>query len=148
MQGTSSGATYSTGLQKAYLEVRAQTAFLCEPLETEDYIPQPIADVSPARWNIAHTTWFFEEMILRKHLPAYRPFDESFSYLFNSYYNTVGERTERHDRGALSRPTVSRIFEYRAYVDEKMSKLLAGPVDGPVSELIVLGLNHEQQHQE
>jgi ergothioneine biosynthesis protein EgtB len=87
-------------------------------------------------------------MILRKHLSGYRPFDANFSFLFNSYYNSVGERTDRHDRGAMSRPTVSHIFEYRKYVDEHMSELLAGPIDPGVSELVVLGLNHEQQHQE
>src|SRR5687768_12749181 len=115
MHGTRGVKVQTTDISAAYVSVRTYTESLCEPLETEDYIPQPVADVSPARWNIAHTTWFFEEMVLRKHLVGYRPFDESFSYLFNSYYNTIGDRTARHDRGALSRPTVSRIFKYRAY---------------------------------
>jgi len=145
-------------LAAAYSRVRTYTETLCEPLETEDFIPQPVVDVSPAKWNIAHTTWFFEEMILKKFLPDYKVFDPSFGFLFNSYYNTVGDRTAR-DQRSLSRPTVERVFEYRKFVDEAMSQLLsippavAGgltqPVDTPsLSELVVLGLNHEQQHQE
>ncbi|MBK9155967.1 MAG: ergothioneine biosynthesis protein EgtB [Chloracidobacterium sp.] len=145
-------------LAAAYSRVRTYTETLCEPLETEDFIPQPVVDVSPARWNIAHTTWFFEEMILKKFLPDYKVFDPSFGFLFNSYYNTVGDRTAR-DKRSLSRPTVKRVFEYRKHVDVAMSQLLSvppavasgltQPVDTPaLSELVVLGLNHEQQHQE
>ena len=148
MHGTSSGKTSSKDLRAYFSTIRAHTEFLCEPLETEDYIPQPTVDVSPARWNIAHTTWFFEEMVLKKHLRGYEPFDENFGYLFNSYYNTLGDRTKRDDRGSLSRPTVARIFEYRSHVDEKLSELLAGPISRDVEDLVVLGLNHEQQHQE
>src|SRR6187549_1453200 len=91
----------------AYFErVRSDTERLCEPLEIEDYIPQPIVDVSPPKWNVAHTTWFFEEMILKKFVTDYEVFDADFGYLFNSYYNSVGARTARDHRGALSRPTV------------------------------------------
>src|SRR5215204_7700252 len=93
-----------------YTRVRSQTEKLCEPLEIEDYIPQPIEDVSPPRWNIAHTTWFFEEMILKKFVSGYKVFDENFGFLFNSYYNSVGDRTLRDHRGDLSRPTVKEIF--------------------------------------
>ena len=132
--------------------VRRHTEKLCEPLETEDYIPQPIVDVSPPRWNIAHTTWFFEEMILKKFVSGYRVFDENFSFLFNSYYNSVGARTVRDHRGDLTRPTVKRVFEYRKYVDERIDELLTNqpPEDGTqkLSDLMILGLNHEQQHQE
>ncbi|MBP6212391.1 MAG: ergothioneine biosynthesis protein EgtB [Pyrinomonadaceae bacterium] len=155
-------------LLEFYTRVRSQTERLCVPLETEDYIPQPIVDVSPTKWNIAHTTWFFEEMILKKHLAGYRVFDEHFGYLFNSYYNTIGERTRRDNRGNLSRPTVKRVFEYRKYVDEHMQRLLTSspPYEGGVDAalggrggsleirdpqfraLVTLGLNHEQQHQE
>ena len=148
MQGTSSGKAHSADLRSHFNSVRSHTELLCEPLETEDYIPQPVVDVSPARWNIAHTTWFFEEMVLAKSLPSYERFDDSFSFLFNSYYNTVGDRTARDERGSLSRPTVDRIFEYRAYVDEKMSDMLSTPVSSEVADTIILGLNHEQQHQE
>ena len=111
-------------LAEFYSRVRKHTEELCEPLETEDYIPQPIVDVSPAKWNIAHTTWFFEEMILKKFVAGYEVFDPGFGFLFNSYYNSVGERTARDHRGDLSRPTVKRVFEYRRYVDEKMTELL------------------------
>lgn len=135
-------------LLQSFKEVRAQTETLCEPLETEDYIPQPIVDVSPPKWNIAHTTWFFEEMILKKFVPDYRVFNPNFGFLFNSYYNNVGTRTQRDNRGELSRPTVSEVYDYRRYVDEKMSELLTRNISDEVKELVVLGLNHEQQHQE
>ncbi|MGH9819674.1 MAG: ergothioneine biosynthesis protein EgtB [Pyrinomonadaceae bacterium] len=131
-----------------YGEVRSYTEKLCEPLEIEDYIPQPSVDVSPAKWNIAHTTWFFEEMVLKKFVPDYRVFDPNFGFLFNSYYNSIGERTLRDQRGDLSRPTVKRVFEFRKYVDERLLGLLAGPVSPDISKLVILGLNHEQQHQE
>src|SRR5512132_3772567 len=84
-----------------YNRVRSHTEHLCEPLEIEDYIPQPVVDVSPPKWNIAHTTWFFEEMILKKHVSGYKVFDEHFGFLFNSYYNSVGDRTARDHRGSL-----------------------------------------------
>lgn len=155
MQAFGKSEKTENGLFEAYQRVRAYTEHLCEPLQTEDYIPQPVVDVSPARWNIAHTTWFFEEMILKKFAPDYQVFDENFGFLFNSYYNTIGERTPRDNRGALSRPTVAEVFAYRKHVDEAMANILSGP--GPVNrvpdsgsllELVVLGLNHEQQHQE
>jgi len=135
-------------LREFYGAVRSYTEHLCEPLETEDYIPQPVVDVSPAKWNIAHTTWFFEEMILKKYSPRYRVFDENFGFLFNSYYNSIGERTLRDHRGDLSRPTVKNVFEFRKYVDEKMLELLAGDLGPDIRDLVTLGLNHEQQHQE
>lgn len=135
-------------LQTFYSKVRSYTEELCEPLEIEDYIPQPIEDVSPPRWNIAHTTWFFEEMILKKFVSGYEVFDENFSFLFNSYYNSVGDRTLRDHRGDLSRPTVNKIFAYRKYIDEKMREFLKGDLSDEAKELVILGLNHEQQHQE
>jgi len=135
-------------LLRFYEEVRKYTETLCEPLETEDYIPQPTVDVSPPKWNIAHTTWFFEEMILKKFSENYRIFDPNFGFLFNSYYNSIGDRTRRDNRGDLSRPTVREVFAYRKYVDEKMREFLAQDLPENVRELVVLGLNHEQQHQE
>ncbi|MBK8812574.1 MAG: ergothioneine biosynthesis protein EgtB [Acidobacteria bacterium] len=138
----------SIDLADRYSRVRAYTERLCEPLEIEDYVPQPSVDVSPAKWNIAHTTWFFEEMILKHFSPSYRLFDARFGFLFNSYYNTIGERTLRHKRGDLSRPTVREIFEYRRYVDRKMAEFLRGDLPEGVDDLVILGLNHEQQHQE
>jgi ergothioneine biosynthesis protein EgtB len=137
-----------TDIREFYTSVRSYTEELCKPLETEDYIPQPIVDVSPPKWNIAHTTWFFEEMILKRHVPCYSEFDPSFGFLFNSYYNSIGERTARDHRGDLSRPTVKNVFEYRRYVDERMTELLGGELSEEVRDLVTLGLNHEQQHQE
>ncbi len=155
MQVSQAKSSSEFDLNAFYARVRGHTEYLCEPLEVEDYIPQPSVDVSPPKWNIAHTTWFFEEMILKNHLPGYRVFDEHFGFLFNSYYNTIGERTRRDNRGDLSRPTVKRVFEYRKYVDEKMTELIdsLGPnatsdESAELTDLIVLGLNHEQQHQE
>ena len=135
-------------LAEFYRTVRVHTLALCDPLETEDYIPQPVVDVSPPKWNIAHTTWFFEEMVLKDHLPGYHVFDLAFSYLFNSYYNSVGERTARDNRGALSRPTVEQVFAYRNHVDEAMRRLLERELADELCEMVLLGLNHEQQHQE
>jgi ergothioneine biosynthesis protein EgtB len=148
MQATDPKMSPFAGLRAFYNSVRSHTVELCRPLEIEDYIPQPVVDVSPPRWNIAHTTWFFEEMILKQFVPGYKVFDKDFGFLFNSYYNSIGERTARDHRGDLSRPTVNRVFEYRKYVDEKMSELLSTSTDVVLNDLVTLGLNHEQQHQE
>src|ERR1051325_3183699 len=120
MPAVSSVTSTTSDLPEFYRAVRSYTEHLCEPLEIEDYIPQPAVDVSPARWNIAHTTWFFEEMVLKHHLPGYEPFDANYGFLFNSYYNSIGERTQRDHRGDLSRPLVKEIFAYRHYVDKQM----------------------------
>jgi len=135
-------------LRDKFTQVRKHTVYLCEPLEIEDFIPQPSVDVSPTKWNIAHTTWFFEEMILKSFSSGYKEFDEDFGFLFNSYYNSIGKRTLRENRGDLSRPTVARIFEYRKYIDERMLDLLSSVVPDDCLDLVELGLNHEQQHQE
>jgi ergothioneine biosynthesis protein EgtB len=148
MHGVNPKKSPILSLAETYLAVRGRTVELCAPLETEDFVPQPVADVSPPRWTIAHTTWFFEEMILRKFDPDYKVFDESYGYFFNSYYNTIGSRTLRHKRGDLSRPTVKQIFAYREYVDRSMTRLLETKAAADLRELVVLGLNHEQQHQE
>ena len=144
-------ARASGALGEAYLAVRRLSEDLCEPLETEDLVIQSMPDVSPTRWHLAHTTWFFETFVLSKASPTYRPFHPAFVRLFNSYYNEVGEPFPRSDRGLLSRPTVQEIFDYRAYVDEHMHKLLDNLDETAASELagaIEIGLNHEQQHQE
>ena len=135
-------------LAQTYAAVRRRTEAICAPLEIEDYIPQPTVDVSPPKWNIAHTTWFFEEMILKKFSENYREFNPNFSFLFNSYYNSVGSRTVRDSRGDLSRPTVKEVFEYRKFIDEKMMEFLARDLSKEIRKLVVLGLHHEQQHQE
>jgi len=137
-----------TELLQYFKRVRTRTEELCATLETEDYIPQPTVDVSPPKWNIAHTTWFFEEMILKKFAANYDVFDPAFGFLFNSYYNTIGERTRRDNRGDLSRPTVKEVYEYRKYVDAKMLDFLSADLTEEVKNLVILGLNHEQQHQE
>lgn len=148
MSGTNSQMAITPKLKESYIAVRAYTEKLCEPLEIEDYIPQPSIDVSPPKWNIAHTTWFFEEMILKKYVPGYEVFDENFGFLFNSYYNSIGTRTVRDHRGDLSRPTVKHVFEYRTFVDQNMIELLSGELSAELEELVILGINHEQQHQE
>jgi ergothioneine biosynthesis protein EgtB len=117
-------------------------------LETEDYIPQPTVDVSPPKWNVAHTTWFFEEMILKKFAENYQVFDDG-SAIFSTVITIRSARGRgATTRGDLSRPTVARVFEYRKYVDEKMRELLLLDLSEEARDLIVLGLNHEQQHQE
>src|SRR6476660_7464055 len=128
----------SADLCAFYREVRGYTEDLCEPLEIEDYIPQPIVDVSPAKWNIAHTTWFFEEMILKRFVPEYRVFDERFGFLFNSYYNSIGERTARDHRGDLSRPTVKEVYAYRKYVDHRMCTFLGNGLTDEAKQLVIL----------
>lgn len=155
MQATHPQTVGTADLAAFYSSVRKYTEYLCEPLEIEDYIPQPVVDVSPTKWNIAHTTWFFEEMILKNFVPDYQVFDPQFGFLFNSYYNSLGDRTARDHRGAISRPTVKRVFEYRKHVDEAMTGLLdhssdpQSAIHNPqLRDLVVLGLNHEQQHQE
>jgi ergothioneine biosynthesis protein EgtB len=136
-----------TSLIERYFAVRKYTEFICEPLVVEDYVVQPCDDVSPPKWHLAHTTWFFEEVILSKYLRHYKRFHPRYSYLFNSYYEGIGERVARPDRGNMSRPTVGEIHEYRAHVDENMIRLL-GELPTEAVPLIELGINHEQQHQE
>lgn len=135
-------------LLSRYLETRNATVKLCEPLELEDYIPQAVDFASPPKWHLAHVSWFFEEMVLKKYLPDYRVYDESYGFLFNSYYQTVGLRALRNQRGIITRPTVANVYQYREYVDSNMTTLLSSPVDEEVETLVILGINHEQQHQE
>ena len=137
-----------TSLLHIYLKTRQQTERLCEPLQPEDFTPQSADFASPPKWHIAHTTWFFEEMVLKKFAENYTVFDADFSFLFNSYYNSIGERIERHHRGLITRPSSQRVFEYRKYVDEHISDLLKLSVSKDMETLIILGINHEQQHQE
>jgi ergothioneine biosynthesis protein EgtB len=148
MHGTHPKQAPAESFREYYTRVRTCTEELCKPLEIEDYIPQPVVDVSPPKWNIAHTTWFFEEMILKKTVSGYEVFNPDFGFLFNSYYNSIGKRTLRDERGALSRPTVKEVFAFRKYVDGKMLDLLGTELAPELRDLIVLGLNHEQQHQE
>jgi ergothioneine biosynthesis protein EgtB len=131
-----------------YRKVRQYTNQICAPLQTEDYVVQPVADVSPPKWHIGHTTWFFETFVLKPYFMGYQEYNPEYNYVFNSYYETVGNRIIRTDRGNLSRPTVIEIYRYREYVDEAMDNFLCEQPSVDVMELIILGLNHEEQHQE
>lgn len=135
-------------LSEKYKAVRNYTEEICKPLHTEDYVVQPVVDVSPPKWHIGHTTWFFETFILKPYLEGYEEFDPQYNYVFNSYYETVGARVIRTDRGNLSRPTVEEIYKYRKYVDHAMNQFLHEDIAKEIEEIITLGFNHEQQHQE
>jgi ergothioneine biosynthesis protein EgtB len=135
-------------LSDCYKKVRKRTEQICSPLQTEDYVVQPIADVSPPKWHLGHTSWFFETFILKPYFMGYQEFDPQYNFVFNSYYETVGTRVIRTDRGNLSRPTVTDIYKYREYVDEAMDKFLCQQPSADIKELLILGLNHEEQHQE
>jgi ergothioneine biosynthesis protein EgtB len=128
--------------------VRALTERFVEPLEPEDCVVQSMPDVSPTRWHLAHTTWFFETFVLAHAEPGHQPFDPHYEDLFNSYYRTVGEPFPRHRRGLLSRPTVREVLAYRRHVDEQVQRLLERTEDVELLRRIALGLHHEQQHQE
>lgn len=132
-----------------YRQTRAMSQKICQPLEVEDYGVQSMPDASPAKWHLAHTTWFFETFLLVPHLATYQVFHPQYGYLFNSYYEAVGERHPRPQRGLLSRPTVEAIYRYRTHVDQAMQLLFAEQGDRlDVITLVELGLHHEQQHQE
>lgn len=136
-------------LRNRYRGIRAFSERLCETLCTEDYVAQSMPDASPMRWHLAHTTWFYETFILA-HYPDYQPFDDSFEYLFNSYYDSVGEQYPRNKRGLLTRPSVDEIFQYRSRIDDLVLEVLRN-VDSDndhLLDILELGLNHEQQHQE
>jgi len=134
-----------------YSRVRADTEGLCEPLVIEDYGIQTMPEVSPPKWHLAHTAWFFETFVLKPYCPGYAEFNPEFAQLFNSYYDSIGYYHPRHERGLLSRPTVEQVYLYRAYVDKHMMQVLSDTQHAAGSEIAqrtVLGLNHEQQHQE
>jgi len=135
-------------LAERYLRVRRSSLNLCRTLEPEDFVVQSMPSVSPTKWHLAHTTWFFEQFILVANIPDYVVFDDRFHYLFNSYYNTKGRMHPRAIRGLLSRPGVATIKAYREYVDDYMLRLMKNNHDQDLEYLVVLGLNHEQQHQE
>ncbi|HEX5127430.1 MAG TPA: ergothioneine biosynthesis protein EgtB [Rhodocyclaceae bacterium] len=135
-----------------YDATRALSKTLAQPLSAEDQCVQSMPDASPTKWHLAHTSWFFETVVLTTHnVIAYRPFDERFAFLFNSYYESLGPRHPRSERGLLTRPTSATVLEYRAHVDTAMRRLIEEANEdtwAAVAPLIVLGLNHEQQHQE
>ncbi|NMF38678.1 ergothioneine biosynthesis protein EgtB [Flammeovirga yaeyamensis] len=131
-----------------YFSTRKRTEKFCQPLSIEDYTPQVVEHASPMKWQLGHTTWFFETFLLTKYLDGYECFDQQFSYLFNSYYNNVGKRIARNNRGVLTRPSVERVYEYRHYVDRHIELLFSQDVDIELEELLKTGIYHEEQHQE
>lgn len=135
-------------LTEQYITIRQHSKYICEPLQTEDYVVQPVEDVSPPKWHLGHTTWFFETFILKPNVIGYQEFAPDYNFVFNSYYETVGSRVIRTDRGNLSRPTVIDTMQYREYVDEAMVKFLCEERPPEITALVILGFNHEQQHQE
>jgi ergothioneine biosynthesis protein EgtB len=131
-----------------YCAVRSLTEQLAAPLGPEDQTVQSMPDVSPTKWHRAHTTWFFETFLLEQHAPRYRPRNEAYRMLFNSYYEAVGPKHTRTERGLITRPGIEEVAAYRRHVDAAMLELLDGDVDPALGELVVLGCHHEQQHQE
>ncbi|MDX1764548.1 MAG: DinB family protein, partial [bacterium] len=139
----------SQQLSETYGQVRRYSESLCAPLVIEDHGAQPMADVSPPKWHLAHTSWFFEEFVISPFVDTYRVFHPKYRYLFNSYYESVGPRHNRPRRGSATRPTVGEIHLYREAVDEAMKALLiSSDFRDELGERVILGLNHEEQHQE
>ena len=137
-------------LRQRFLKIRNKSEAICEPLATEDYVAQPVVDISPPKWHLAHTTWFFENFLLMYYVTGYQEFNPKFGYLFNSYYQNVGERVLRDERGNLTRPTVEDVYKFRAYVNEAMMHFFDNGDQYPEEwmDIVELGLQHEQQHQE
>jgi ergothioneine biosynthesis protein EgtB len=131
-----------------YLATRRTTEDLCSTLTTEDHMVQSMPEASPAKWHLAHTSWFFETFLLSPHSAGYTPLNPDFRYLFNSYYNAVGDRPLRQVRGIFSRPSLEEVREYRKHVDAAMLRFLNEAASEPFADIIELGINHEQQHQE
>src|SRR5271167_2344232 len=140
-------ASGKMSLLEQYLAVRQTSLHLCAPLSVEDHSLQPMPDASPAKWHLAHTTWFFETFVLSEYVEDYRPFQAEFRKLFNSYYNAVGDRPLRALRHILSRPVLDEVHAYRDYVDDAMVHLLSRNLAPKALNLVTLGMNHEQQHQ-
>jgi len=134
---------------KRYQQIRERSIQICKPLRKEDYVVQPVVDVSPPKWHLGHTTWFFETFVLKEFQPGYKLFDPDYNFMFNSYYETVGARVIRTDRGNMSRPSIDDVYAYREYVDQHVLKFLKQEERTPGIEYIIeIGLQHEQQHQE
>ncbi len=136
-------------LKEKYTSVRNHSIYLCKPLQPEDFVAQPIMDVSPPKWHLAHTTWFFEQFLLVPNKNDYKVFHKDYSFLFNSYYETVGGRVLRPNRGNMTRPGTEEIYKYREYVDSQMLEFFdQHDISSSLHSVIELGLQHEQQHQE
>lgn len=144
-----STTTDTEAIRKRFQSVRQRTVEICAPLTIEDHIPQPLVFASPPKWHLAHTTWFFEEMVLKQFATNYSVHHPHYGYYFNSYYNLIGNRTNRADRGSITRPGVNEVYEYRKVIDEAVLQLLASDqITREAIDLIELGTHHEQQHQE
>jgi ergothioneine biosynthesis protein EgtB len=144
-------ATKAQTLLDRFMRTREQTEKICAPLEPEDTVVQPMVDVSPPKWHMAHTTWFFEQFVLAPNIKDYKPFHPRYSYLFNSYYNNVGNRVQRAERSTLTRPPLRDVLAFRKHVNEQIGELLEQLPDEKLHTLmpvLELGLQHEQQHQE
>ncbi len=151
---------YYATLHSKFTKTRQRTLSLCQDLQPEDFVVQPMADVSPTKWHLAHTTWFFETFLLVPYLKNYKVFQEEYNYLFNSYYETVGKRVLRTDRGNLTRPTTKEIYEYRKHVDNSLSLFFNeleknnennkfdNETEAEIKKRLFIGINHEEQHQE
>ena len=139
----------SNQLSKLFSSTRTRTEKICAPLKTEDYVVQPIIDVSPPKWHLGHSTWFFEEFVLKRYVSDYRSFNEQYAYVFNSYYESAGDKVYRSDRGNLSRPTVQEVYLYRRHVTEAvLDSLKKEAISEEAKDVILLGCHHEKQHQE
>ena len=141
-----------TALLTRYRQVRQQSLDICRPLELEDYVVQPVTDVSPPKWHLGHVTWFFENFILAPHQEGYVLFDPTLNYYFNSYYESQGPRILRSRRGNMTRPSLEVVLDYRQHVDRHIEKWINSFPEQNIPEdlrqLLIIGLQHEQQHQE
>lgn len=149
--GDASDKSGDAGLRNRLMDCRKLSLRLTEPLSEEDQVVQSMADASPTKWHLAHVTWFFEELLLKPFASDYRLFNERFSYCFNSYYETVGPRHPRPQRGLLTRPSLAEVHDYRSHVDEALDRLFdqsGGDLPDEALDIIEIGINHEQQHQE
>ncbi|SHG99421.1 ergothioneine biosynthesis protein EgtB [Winogradskyella jejuensis] len=135
-------------IKKKFLEIRKHTEAICSSLQKDDFSVQPVAFVSPPKWHLGHTTWFFEQFVLSVYKEDYTLFSEDFAFYFNSYYNNVGERILRVNRGNMTRPTTDEVYKYRTYINHHLSEFLSNDVDQGILDLVEIGLQHEQQHQE
>ena len=137
-----------TRLLSFFTETRSHSEVICSFLQTEDFVVQPMGDVSPPKWHLGHTTWFFEEFILKPHKSGYEIFNKDFAFVFNSYYESVGARVVRTDRGNLTRPGVEEVYAYRKHVTQELATLLEEGASAEIEYLTTIGIHHEKQHQE
>ncbi|MGB5980519.1 MAG: ergothioneine biosynthesis protein EgtB [Nonlabens sp.] len=135
-------------LSQLFTSTRNKTQEICKPLQTEDYVVQPIVDVSPPKWHLGHTTWFFEEFLLDAYVPGYKRYHSQYAYVFNSYYESIGKRVVRTDRGNLSRPSVKEVYAYREHVTEYMKTFCQKYLNEQNRYILEIGIHHEKQHQE